>query len=205
MMPSMGWMPWLWMLVALLIVVGLVAAIASAFGGSATDGDEAIAILRARFARGEIDADAFHKAKATLGAEPTGRTRPRRVLIVAAGLLIAMALATWLASTVWGPGGMMGGMMGMMGPGPTAPPGTSVTMAGSRFTPATISIHPGGTVRWFNDDAMPHTVTATDRAWDSGYLAPGGSIERRFDHPGSYSYVCLYHAWMIGTVNVAAL
>lgn len=204
MMPSMGGMPWLSMLVALLIVVGLVAAIASAFGGSATDGDEALGILRARFARGEMDADAFDKAKATLGAEPTGRKRPRRVLIVAVGLLIAVALAAWLASAVWGPGGMMGGMMGMMGPGPTAPPGTSVTMAGARFNPATISIHAGGTVQWFNDDAMPHTVTATDRAWESGNLAPGGSFERRFDHPGSYSYVCLYHSWMAGAVVVSS-
>ena len=204
MMPSMGGMPWLWMLVALLIVVGLAAAIASAFGGSATDGDDALRVLRARFARGEIDADAFDKAKATLGAEPTRRPSPRHLLIGAVALLIAGVLTACLSSTVWVPGGMMGSMNGMMGPGPTAPPGTSVTMAGARFTPGTISIHAGGTVRWFNDDAMPHTVTATDRSWDSGNLAPGGSFERRFDHPGSYSYVCLYHAWMSGTVNVAS-
>ena len=204
MMPFMGGIAGLWMLAALLIVVGLVAAIAAAFGGTAKDRDDAIQILRARFARGEIDADAFDKAKATLGAEPTGRA-PRRLLIIAIGLLIAGAGIAWLASAgIWGAGGMMGGMMGMMGAGPTAPPGTSVTMAGARFTPATISIHAGGTIRWFNDDAMPHTVTASDQAWDSGYLAPGGSFERRFDHPGSYSYACLYHAWMTGTVVVSS-
>ena len=204
-MPFMGGIAWLWMLAALLIVIGLVAAIAAAFGGPPTDGDDALRILRARFAGGEIDADALEKARATLGAEPTRRPASRRLLIVAIGLLIAGALTAWLASAVgWGPGGMMGDMMGMMGGGPTAPPGTSVTMAGARFTPATILIHAGGTVRWFNDDAMPHTVTATDRAWDSGYLAPGGSFERRFDHPGSYSYVCVYHSWMTGTVVVSS-
>lgn len=205
MMAFMGGMAWMWMLAALLIVVGLVAAISAAFGGSATDGDDALRILRARFARGEIDADAFDKAKATLGAEPTGRRAPRRLLIVAIVVLIAGAAIAWLASGgIWGPGGMMGGMMGMMEAVPTAPPGTSVTMAGARFTPATIPIHAGGTVRWFNDDAMPHTITASDRAWDSGHLAPGGSFERRFDHPGSYSYVCLYHSWMSGTVVVSS-
>ena len=205
MMPFMGGIAGLWMLAALLIVVGLVAAIAAAIGGVTTDGDDAIQILRARFARGEIGADAFDKAKATLRAVSTGRKAPRRLLIVAIGLLIAGAVIAWLASAgIWGAGGMMGGMMGMMGAGPTAPPGTSVTMAGARFTPATIPVHAGGTVRWFNDDAMPHTVTATDRAWDSGYLAPGGSFEQRFDHPGSYSFVCLYHSWMTVTVIVSS-
>ena len=204
-MPFMGGIAWLWMLAAVLIVVGLVAAIASVFGSPATAGDDALPILRGRFARGEIDAEAFDKVKTRLGAEPSGRKAPQRLLIVAIGLLIAGAVMAWLASAgIWGAGGMMGGMMGMMGAGPTAPPGTSVTMAGARFTPATIPIHVGATVRWFNDDAMPHTVTASDRAWDSAYLAPGGSFERRFDHPGSYAYVCLYHSWMTGTVVVSS-
>ena len=204
-MPFMGGTAWLWMLAALLVVVGIVLVIASASGHPASDADDAPHILRARFARGEISADEFRTAMATLGPEPSRRQAPRGLLIVAIALLVAGALTTWLASAAGcGPGGMMGGMMGMMGAGPTAPPGTSVTMAGARFTPATIPIHAGGTVRWFNDDAMPHTVTATDRAWDSGYLAPGGSTERRFDHPGSYSYVCLYHSWMTGTVVVSS-
>jgi plastocyanin len=97
----------------------------------------------------------------------------------------------------------MTGMMGMMGPAPTAPAGTSVTMAGSRFTPATLTIRTGESVRWFNDDAMPHTVTAADRSWDSGNLPPGGSFERRFDAAGTYSYVCLYHASMTATLVVS--
>lgn len=153
-MPFMGGIASLWLLAALLIVAGLAAAIAVAFGDSSNDGDDAHRILRARFARGEIDAEALDKAKATLGADPTGRKAPRRLLIVAIGLLIVAALAAWLASAVaWSPGGMMGGMMGMMGAGPTAPPDTSVTMAGARFTPATIPIHAGGTVRSRRRDA----------------------------------------------------
>ena len=99
----------------------------------------------------------------------------------------------------YGPGGMMG-----WGAGPTAPAGTSVRMAGSRFEPATLSVAPGATVRWFNDDALPHTVTAADSSWDSGNLAPGGAFERRFDSPGSYAYLCRYHPGMTGTIVVAA-
>ncbi len=105
----------------------------------------------------------------------------------------------------YGPGGMMGsgGMMGW-GPGPTAPVGTSVRMAGSRFEPATLTVAPGSTVRWFNDDALPHTVTAADGSWDSGNLAPGGRFERRFDSPGTYTYLCRYHLGQTGTIVVAA-
>ncbi|OGN86864.1 MAG: hypothetical protein A2X23_00560 [Chloroflexi bacterium GWC2_73_18] len=96
-----------------------------------------------------------------------------------------------------GPGGMMG-----LGAGPTAPAGTSVRMAGSRFEPSVLTIAQGEAVRWFNDDALPHTVSATDGSWDSGNLAPGQSFERRFDAMGSYPYLCRYHPGMTGTVEV---
>ena len=102
-----------------------------------------------------------------------------------------------------GPGMGPGGMMGW-GPGPTAPAGTSVRMAGSRFEPATLTVAPGSTVRWFNDDALPHTVTAADSSWDSGNLAPGGTFEHQFDSPGTYAYLCRYHPGQTGTIVVVA-
>lgn len=94
--------------------------------------------------------------------------------------------------------------MGGCGVAAAAPAGTSVRMTGSRFEPETITIAAGQTVRWFNDDTAPHTVTAIDRSWDSGDLSPGGSFERRFDTPGTYGYVCRYHPLMTGKVQVAA-
>lgn len=205
MMSFMSGVPWLWILAALLIVVGIVFVISWAVSASESSDDEAGRMLRTRFARGEIDPEEFAKATAALGP-PAARWPLRRGLLVAAlALLIGAVLAVWVALAVaGGMGGMMSGMMGMMGPGRTAPPGTSVTMAGARFTPANISIKSGETVRWFNDDAMPHTVTAADRAWDSGNLAPGGSFDRRFDSPGSYPYVCVYHSWMTATVVVSS-
>ncbi len=51
-MPMMSGGPWLWMLAALLAVTGLVVLIASVVGSSGNAGDEALNILRARFARG---------------------------------------------------------------------------------------------------------------------------------------------------------
>lgn len=130
--------------------------------------------------------------------------------LMAVGSLVGPGLSNgarqpWPPAVGFGPGGMMGsgGMMGA-GSGPTAPAGTSVRMAGSRFEPATLTVAPGATVRWFNDDALPHTVTATDGSWDSGNLAPGASFERGYDLPGTYPYLCLYHPGMTGTIVVAA-
>ncbi len=114
-------------------------------------------------------------------------------------------VARYYGPTGYGPGRMMGpGGMMAWGSGPTAPAGTSVRMAGSRFEPATLTVAPGSTVRWFNDDALPHAVTATDGSWDSGNLAPGGQFERRFDSPGTYAYLCRYHPGQTGTIVVAA-
>lgn len=127
--------------------------------------------------------------------------------LVALGLVLMLVASVVPGNGVFGPGWMMGrGMMGpeMMnwGPAPSAPPGTSVRMAGSRFDPATLSVTAGETVRWFNDDALPHTVTAADGSWDSGNLPPGASFERRFDAAGTYQYLCRYHPGMIGTIAV---
>ena len=139
----------------------------------------------------------------------------RRLGWLGAGLVAVGLVLIVVGSTVggvarydpagYGPGGMMGsgGMMGR-GAGPTAPAGTSVRMAGSRFEPATLTVAAGTTIRWFNDDALPHTVTAADSSWDSGNLAPGGAFERRFDSPGTYAYLCRYHPGMTGTIVVAA-
>jgi plastocyanin len=77
-------------------------------------------------------------------------------------------------------------------------------MSGSRFRPATLTIALGTTVRWFNDDALPHTVSAADASWDSGNVAPGATFERSYDLPGTYPYVCRYHPGMAGTIVVTA-
>jgi len=209
---------WVGMLAGVLFVVGFVLLVVWAFGVAVgrPDDDDAIALLRARFARGEIDATAFEQARQTLGATRPSGARNRTPAIVGRAL-VGLALVAGLiagaltpAGAGWGLGGMMGpgmmgpGMMGGYGAAPTAPAGTSVRMAGSRFEPAATTTAPAQTVRWFNDDTAPHTVSAIDGSWDSGDLAPGGSFERRFDTQGTYPYVCRYHPWMTGEIQVTA-
>jgi plastocyanin len=206
----MGWQfmgagGWLWMLASIVFIAGLVVLIFGAIGavGGRERGDDAIQALRARFARGEIDEEQYTKVREVLGPRRSEASRSRRGLLLGGVALVVAALV--LGVLAWASSGGYGGMMGMMGmmvPAPTAPAGTSVTMAATRFTLATLTIKVGETVRWFNDDLVPHTVTASDRDWDSGNLAPGAAFERRFDAAGTYAYVCLYHSWMTATVVV---
>lgn len=207
-----SWFGWLGPLVMLGLLAGVVLVVVWAVqAGGGRREDDALAALRTRYARGEIDGDQLEAMRRTLGAEDGRRAGANLGLI---GLILIVAAIVLGIASAWmgpgwgpmtGPGGMMNPGMGPMmgaGPGPTAPAGTSVTMAGSRFEPPTLTIAPGETVRWFNDDGLPHTVSAGDGAWDSGSLAPGQAFERRFNQPGSYAYLCLYHPGMAGTIEV---
>jgi putative membrane protein len=71
----MGWSDpagWLWMaiwIVALLAMVWLIVHSA----GNRPPGEDALAILRARFARGEISQDEYERARSTLLADLRGQ------------------------------------------------------------------------------------------------------------------------------------
>ena len=86
-------------------------------------------------------------------------------------------------------------------PAPAASPYV-VSMKDFAFSPATIRVPAGATVRWKNDDSVAHTVTS--KGFDSGNLDGGRSFTFTFTKSGSYAYVCTYHPGMTGTVVVDA-
>jgi plastocyanin len=45
-------------------------------------------------------------------------------------------------------------------------------------------------------------VTAEDKSFDSGSMAPGAEFQFTFSKPGTYSYSCTPHPWAKGTVKV---
>jgi len=205
---SFGWLSFLIWLALIAGIVLIVVWIVQAAGRGSDD--EPLRELRSRFARGDIDATQFEEMRRVLGTTERPRADARVGLlgvVLIAGALVAGVLLSWLSPYGWGsmmgPGGMMWPMMGI-GAAPTAPAETSVRMAGTRFEPPTLTIRVGDTVRWLNDDALPHTVSARDGSWDSGNLAPGASFERTFDSAGSYAYLCRYHPGMVGTIEVQA-
>jgi plastocyanin len=70
------------------------------------------------------------------------------------------------------------------------------------FDPPTITVAAGTTITWTNDDTVPHTVTATDKSFDSGNLAAGATFSHTFTTAGTFPYICQYHAGMKATVVV---
>jgi len=72
------------------------------------------------------------------------------------------------------------------------------------FSPATLTIAPGTTVTWTNDDDIPHTVTAKDKAFRSKPLDTGDRFSFTFATPGEYAYFCSLHPHMVGKVIVKA-
>jgi plastocyanin len=69
------------------------------------------------------------------------------------------------------------------------------------FNPASITIKAGSTVRWVNQDSVPHRILFADGA-DSNVLAPMQSWSRKIDQAGTYDYSCTIHKDMQGTVIV---
>jgi plastocyanin len=71
------------------------------------------------------------------------------------------------------------------------------------YGPSTLVVGPGTKVTVANQDRAPHTVTAVNKAFDSGTIAGGqrGTFTAP-NTPGTYPYVCTIHPSMTGTLIV---
>jgi plastocyanin len=90
---------------------------------------------------------------------------------------------------------------------PAAPPATAaapviIRMHDFMFDPDTVTVSAGTTVEWDNDDGARHTITATDKSFDSGDLKPGQKWSHVFATPGTYAYTCTQHPEMTATLIV---
>ena len=129
---------------------------------------------------------------------------------------LAGAAAAALAVTGWGcrdrsghEAGMhqaaMGGGAAQAVPPPDATGEFTVTIDNFAFSPRTIAVPAGATVKWINHDDSPHTATSGDlpRAFASRPLDTDDSFTFRFEKPGRYAYFCAVHPRMTGEVVVA--
>ena len=141
-----------------------------------------------------------------MGAEnpPQARyiTLTSGVLMTFARLIGIAALAGSLScsnnsgSNVTGPGGSM----------PLPAGSADVTIRDFTFSPASVSIKVGATVRWTNQGPSAHTSTSDNGVWDSGQLNPpsggggyggggtaAGTFQTTFTKAGTYGYHCTNH------------
>lgn len=71
------------------------------------------------------------------------------------------------------------------------------------FQPITRNIKVGMKVIWTNKDSVSHTVTSDSGSLlDSGLIAPGTTFSFIFTEPGTYSYHCVPHPSMKGSIIV---
>ncbi len=79
---------------------------------------------------------------------------------------------------------------------------TAVKIDNFSFSPATITVPVGTTVRWTNADDIPHTVVADDKTFKSKALETDEQFTYTFTKPGTYSYFCSVHPKMTGKIVV---
>jgi len=77
-----------------------------------------------------------------------------------------------------------------------------VAMRNFGFEPAVLTVGVGDTISWTNHDVVPHTATARDSLWDSQSIAPDGTWRLVARRPGTYTYLCVFHPTMRGTIEV---
>ena len=72
-----------------------------------------------------------------------------------------------------------------------------------QFKPQTLEIKAGDQVQWVNHDMLEHTATASNNAFDSKTIRPGGTWTWTAKAPGEYAYTCAFHPSMKGVIKVA--
>ena len=71
------------------------------------------------------------------------------------------------------------------------------------FTPTVLTVKPGTTVTFENDDDIPHLVVANDASFRSKALDTGDRYAFTFTKVGDYAYFCGLHPHMQGRITVA--
>lgn len=111
------------------------------------------------------------------------------------GLALALALALATPAASQHPGEHDGA-------GGAASAGTThaATIGFDSVRPKRLDIVTGESVRWTNESARVHTVTADDESFDSGRLATSHTFSRRFAGAAETSYHCSLHPLIRGVV-----
>jgi len=87
----------------------------------------------------------------------------------------------------------------------------SVASGGLRFSPSTVTIQVGDTVKWTwvggGHSSTSGTPGSPDGNWNSGILSSGATFSHTFDAAGTFPYYCTPHGaccGMVGSVTVNA-
>lgn len=117
------------------------------------------------------------------------------------GLLAFLLAAVFMAAC--GSSGTPNATATTVAPAGGGTSGTSITIHNYAFSPAKLTVKPGATITVHNEDSVAHTVTDTGK-FDTGDVASGATKSFTAPStPGTYSYMCTIHPFMMGTLTVS--
>jgi len=70
------------------------------------------------------------------------------------------------------------------------------------FSPNPLTVAVGSTIRWTNQDDIPHNVVSDDKSFKSKALDTDETFTYTFTKPGTYTYFCSIHPKMTGQIVV---
>jgi plastocyanin len=148
-----------------------------------------------------------------VGRQPAeeGSTTRTRSILLGVGTSLVLVLSACGSSPPAGLAGSSSG--GSNGGGPVGPGLVAVTRGTAvstvketddlTFVPATVNVKVGDIVHFTNSGTIPHNVTFIYAGIASQTMNGGDSFLVKFTSPGTYKYVCTFHApGMAGTITV---
>jgi plastocyanin len=80
----------------------------------------------------------------------------------------------------------------------------TVTIKNFAYMPSHFTVAPGATITVQNEDPEIHTLTANNRAFNTGNVTQGQPVTFTAPkQPGIYPFHCLRHPYMTGVLSVA--
>jgi plastocyanin len=79
---------------------------------------------------------------------------------------------------------------------------TVIVIKDFAFSPSVVTVAPGTTVTWVNEDESPHTITDQGKTFRSAGLDTSGRFSHTFAQPGEFAYYCTLHPMMVGKIVV---
>ena len=85
--------------------------------------------------------------------------------------------------------------------------GASSPSISKPYNPSPLTVKPGTSVTWTNNDSTIHTVTSglpeqgeVGTLFDSSIMSPGKTFTHLFDKTGTFDYSCTLHPFMHGQI-----
>ena len=102
---------------------------------------------------------------------------------------------------------VLGGLLGLLAgaavmAAPLGAQDTELKIDNFTFVPQRVTIKPGTTVTWVNDDDIPHAIAATGKEFRSKVLDTNDKYSFTFTTAGTFEYFCSLHPHMTGTIVV---